>query len=46
MERFRVAAKANPWYKGIDTHDFFTPTQGHRHDSVKEQLYTSIKRLG
>ena len=46
MERFRVAAKANPWYKDPKTYDFVTPTYGLKPDLVKEQLRTSIKVLG
>ncbi|CAM9475110.1 unnamed protein product, partial [Sphacelaria rigidula] len=46
MEKFRVAAKANPWYKDPETHDFFQPTHGLRPDLVKEQLRHSLKTLG
>ena len=46
MGRFRVATKANPWFKDSKTHDFFTPTYGLKPDLVKEQLRTSIKVLG
>lgn len=46
MEKFRVAAKANPWYKDPQTHDFFQPTHGLRPDSVKEQLRYSLQTLG
>ena len=46
MERFRVATKANPWYKDPKTHDFSTPTYGLKPDLLKEQLRTSIKALG
>ncbi|CBJ32468.1 conserved unknown protein [Ectocarpus siliculosus] len=46
VEKFRVAAKANPWYKTDESHDFFTPTYGLRPDLVKEQLRKSIEVLG
>lgn len=46
MEKFRVAAKANPWYKDPQTHDFFQPTHGLRPESVKEQLRHSLQTLG
>lgn len=46
VEKFRVAAKANPWYKEDASCDFFTPTYGLRPDLVKEQLRKSIKTLG
>lgn len=46
MEKFRVAAKANPWYKDTKTHDFFTPTYGLKPELVKEQLRKSIEVLG
>ncbi|CAM9971771.1 unnamed protein product [Hapterophycus canaliculatus] len=46
MEKFRVAAKANPWYKEDASNDFFTPTYGLRPDLLKEQLRKSIQVLG
>ena len=46
MEKFRVAAKANPWYKDTQPHDFFTPTYGLKPELVKEQLRKSIQVLG
>ncbi|CAN0346786.1 unnamed protein product [Ascophyllum nodosum] len=46
MERFRVATKANPWYKDPKKYDFVTPTYGLKPELVKEQLRTSIKALG
>ncbi|CAM9360220.1 unnamed protein product, partial [Laminaria digitata] len=46
VEKFRVAAKANPWYKDNKAHDFFTPTYGLKPDLVKEQLRKSIQVLG
>lgn len=46
MEKFRVAAKANPWYKESKACDFFTPTYGLKPELVKEQLRSSIEVLG
>ena len=46
MERFRVATKANPWYKDPKKYDFVTPTYGLKPELVKEQLRTSIKAFG
>eukprot|EP00752_Nemacystus_decipiens_P002716 g2536.t1 len=46
MKKYKVAAKANPWYKDGAAHDFFTPTYGLKPGLVKEQLRKSIKVLG
>lgn len=46
VEKFSVAAKANPWYKDDKTHDFMTPTYGLKPGLVKEQLRKSIQELG
>lgn len=43
METFRVACKANPWYK--DGKTFNDPVGGLRADSVKEQLRASLQGL-
>lgn len=46
MSKYKVAAKANPWYKDDGSHDFFTPTYGLKPGLVKEQLRKSIQVLG
>ena len=46
MKKYKVAAKANPWYKDDASHDFFTPTYGLKPGLVKKQLRKSIEVLG
>lgn len=43
MEKFRVATKANPWYKDGKTFD--EPVAGLNAGSVKEQLRASLSSL-
>lgn len=43
MEKFRVATKANPWYKDGKTFD--DPVAGLNAGSVKEQLRASLSSL-
>lgn len=43
MEKFRVATKANPWYKDGKTFD--DPVAGLNGGSVKEQLRASLASL-
>lgn len=46
MEKYKVAAKANPWHKDDASHDFSTPTYGLKPGLVKRQLRKSIEVLG
>ena len=43
MGKFRVATKANPWYKDGKTFD--DPMAGLKTESIKEQLRASLKSL-
>ena len=43
MQKFRVATKANPWYKDGKTFD--DPVAGLNAGSVKEQLRASLSSL-
>lgn len=43
VDQFRVAVKANPWYRDGKTFD--DPVAGLRAESVKEQLRVSLASL-
>lgn len=45
LKNFRVATKANPWYKDGVTCDFYTSTDGLQPKKVKEQLRRSLDAL-